>query len=387
MRMIVLSHKPCWRSRYSPTNIASDGGFPIQMRALSELFDRLVVMTPLVGDGPRPGELALSGERIELAPLSSVPGRRWLRKALFPLWIMRNGPRIWRQLRRADAIHAPIPGDVATVGILLALVCRKPLFVRHCGNWQVQKTTAERFWRWLMERTAGGRNVMLATGGAPAPPSDRNPNIQWIFSSSLTQSELAQGEPRTPPRPDAVRLNITSRQDVRKGTASVIEAVALLSEDFPGIVLDVVGDGPDLPRFEDLASPEEIRERIRFHGALDHDQVMSLLGSADVFCFPTSSSEGFPKVVLEAMSVGLPVVATQVSVLPDLVGSDAGILLPDSSSRSVADAVRSLLTDPEGYTMMSKKGVEVARMYSLESWTGTIGAVLTNAWGPLQSDG
>ena len=49
--------------------------------------------------------------------------------------------------------------------MLFAFVLRKPLFVRHCGNWFVQTTAAEHFWKWFMVRFAGGRNVMIATGG------------------------------------------------------------------------------------------------------------------------------------------------------------------------------------------------------------------------------
>ena len=55
------------------------------------------------------------------------------------------------------------------------------MFVRYRGNWDSQKSTPQRFCRWFMETFAGGRNVMLATGGADHSPSPRNPHVQWIL--------------------------------------------------------------------------------------------------------------------------------------------------------------------------------------------------------------
>jgi len=96
----------------------------------------------------------------------------------------------FREILRADAVHSPIPGDIGTIGFLLAFALRKPLFIRHCGNWLKPSTTAERFWKWFMEKFAGGRQVMLATGGSPGPPSRVNSAIHWIFSTTLSDVEL-----------------------------------------------------------------------------------------------------------------------------------------------------------------------------------------------------
>ena len=68
------------------------------------------------------------------------------------------------------------------------------------AHWFVQETVAEHFWKWLMQASAGGRNVMLATGGAASPPSARNAANRWIFSTTLTDDELAAcARPRCAP--------------------------------------------------------------------------------------------------------------------------------------------------------------------------------------------
>jgi glycosyltransferase involved in cell wall biosynthesis len=236
-----------------------------------------------------------------------------------------------------------------------------------------------------MERLAGGRNVMLATGGSSDPPSQRNPNVRWIFSTSLTEQDLKTCNLRCdqPPR-SAPRLIIIGRQEHGKGTQLVIESLPIISEDFPGATLDVVGDGEALAEYKNLAASIGVADRVTFHGKVDHKQVISLLQQADLFCFPTWS-EGFPKVVLEALACGLPVVTTRVSVLPQLIGTGCGVLVEEASPAIISKSVVACLSNAERYHAMSVKAVETAGHYSLEHWRDTIGQLLTGAWGPLKT--
>jgi glycosyltransferase involved in cell wall biosynthesis len=353
------------------------------MHALAELFDATTLVVPVT---PRisAGEVPLNGPATGVAPLSLPRGSGRRRQLLFPLWLLRNIGTIVREVWRADAIHVPIPGDIGTIGMLVAYGLRKPLCVRYCGNWFAQRTTAEHLWKWFMESVAGGRNVMLATGAASGPPSLRNPAAHWIFSTALTEAELkAARQPREDVGVDAPRLIIVCRQEGGKGTETLIESLPLVLRRYPRTTLDIVGGGPALPQLRQLAETLRVGDRVRFHGAVDHHAVMRLLRQAHVFCYPTTT-EGFPKVVLEALACGLPVVTTKVSVLPHLV-SGCGVLLETVTPSSVADAIDACLAEPDRYRAMSAEATARAHHYSLERWRDTIGAILRAAWGPLQS--
>ena len=354
------------------------------MRALSELFDETRLLVPCYPQVKATGEVALEGHNLIVVPLSARCGSGFLSKMSFLPWLLLNCGRILRELRRADAVHAPIPGDVGTVGMLGAWLSRKPLFVRYCGNWLTVKTAADRFWHWFMERSAGGRNVMLATGGSANPPSPKTSEIHWIFSTSLTEAEireLAQREVELDPK--ILRLIIVGRQDGAKGTENLIKALALIHRQQPTAVLDVVGDGPNLPALRQRAQELGLDHKVFFHGKVDHAEVLSLMGKAHLFCFPTQS-EGFPKAVLEALACGLPVVATRVSVLPMLLANGCGVLV-EPAPDAIAGAVCGVLSSPGRYKLMSAKARETAREYTLERWRDTVGGYLEEAWGPLKT--
>lgn len=380
MNLAVISHKLCWTDPGSPTGFATDGGFPFQIGAISELFDGTTVVVPCETSYSE-GLTPLKGRDMKVIALSTPTGRGLKRKLGIPFWLLKNGRVIWREVGRADAVHTPIPSDVGTIGMLFALLKRKPLFVRHCGNWLVQRTLAERFWKWSMEFFGGGQKVMFATGGGVDGPSRTNPNVKWIFSTSLRRAQMDRVKPKELLDDKNIRIIIACRQEERKGSDVVIESMPSILVAFPNATLDVVGDGSLLPKLKQRANELGVTQRISFHGKLGHSKVLELFRQSDLFCYPTTASEGFPKVVLEALANGLPVITTRVSVLPQLIGNGCGILLDSASPSELATRVINLFSDQTAYAEMSKKAVKISKQYCLEEWRDIIGRSLREAWG------
>lgn len=380
MKLAVISHKICWQSENSASGYATDGGFPRQMQAISELFSETTLIVPCDEKQAEQGTTALEGKSLKVRPLSVPKGEGWRRKLAMPGWFIKNGAVIFREVRKADAVHAPIPGDVGTIGMVFALILRKPLFVRHCGNWLIQRTTAERFWRWIMEFSGGGRNLMLATGGQAEVPSARNPNVRWIFSTSLRKDEIYCNQPQKLSPNGELKFVIACRQEARKGTDIVIESLPLILKEFPKTTLDVIGGGSLLPKLKEQAARLKVENKVFFHGKVEQTRVVALLKKADLFCYPTSASEGFPKVVLEALACGLPVITTKVSVLPQLIGAGGGILLEQATVEDLVKAISEIASDQDKYEQMSARALETARQYTLENWRDAIGEMMREAW-------
>lgn len=383
MQLLVISHKLCWAAADSPSGYGTDGGFPAQIEAVSGLFTGTRVAVPVGARPPGKQGSPVRGRGLEVVPLTVPAGRGWRRKWGMVEWLGRNVWTLWREAREADAIYALIPGDIGLVGLVIGLARRKPLVARYCGDWHDMKSPFQSLTRWLMERAAGGRNVMLATGGDAGAPSPAFPLVRWIFSTSLWRSDLERCAPTGPLRHAPLRLVNACRQEPYKRTELVIQALPLLIPRFPGVSLDIIGDGSSLPQLRQTARQLGVADRVRFHGQVPQSGVIPLLRQATLFCYPTAT-EGFPKAVVEALACGLPVITTPVSVLPRLVADGvSGFVLPDPAPTQLAAAIARCVADESVYARMAGAATQAAARYSLEAWQAEVGDLLGAAWGGM----
>ncbi len=139
-----------------------------------------------------------------------------------------------------------------------------------------------------------------------------------------------------------------------KGQHLLLEACALIKRSGRPFHLTLVGDGEDRKSLENLAAALGLSPMVTFAGALGQDEVMGHYREADLFVLP-SFAEGIPVVLMEAMALGIPVVATRITGIPELIedGRD-GLLATPGSLGELADRLHLLLEDKE-------LGVELGR--------------------------
>ena len=154
----------------------------------------------------------------------------------------------------------------------------------------------------------------------------------------------------------------------RKNLGLLLDAFALikLGRNPPPHRLIIAGKRGWLDEFDAqlAAIPEQVRSEIIFAGYVADEDLPTLYGGADAFCYP-SRYEGFGLPPLEAMACGCPVLCSRVSSLPEVVG-DAGILLPADDSNAWAHALETLLAQPAVMTRWRMRGPERAREFSWE---------------------
>jgi glycosyltransferase involved in cell wall biosynthesis len=126
-----------------------------------------------------------------------------------------------------------------------------------------------------------------------------------------------------------------------KGVDVLVEAVARLG----AARLEVVGEGPERARLEALAS-SCAPGRVSFHGRVPRERVLELLRSAAVAAMPSRCHDNQPMAVLEAFGCGVPVVATSLGGLPELIEGGCGEAVPPEDPAALAAAIGGLLADP-----------------------------------------
>ena len=355
------------------------------MGAISDLFDSTEILMLERKPPIPPGSIKISGNNLSILTVPEPEGRDFTRKLALVTWLPKNIFRIWNTVKQFDAVHTPLPGDLGTIGMIIALLQKKPLFVRHCGRWGIPSSTFDRWLQRFLERIASSRNVVMATGGADHPPSSRNPAISWIFSTALTAAELEHTPAAKPWQAgEPLRLVTVGSLLPGKNISALIAALPLLRERYPLFSLEVIGTGRLLEDLQQQTRQLGLEGNVVFSGNLSHDEVMAHLSRSHVFVFPTLY-EGFPKALLEAMACGLPIVASPVSVIPSLLENGAGLLLGGKDAQSIASALAELLSDPEKMADMGRLARQRAQSYTLERWRDEIGQKLLEAWGkPLK---
>jgi len=137
-----------------------------------------------------------------------------------------------------------------------------------------------------------------------------------------------------------VQLLHIGRFNDQKNHKGLLDAFALLLRKNPSCCLNLLGDGELRPEIEAYAEELGLREKVIFHGS--QANVYPYLHDADIFLLP-SRFEGMPMTIIEAMGTGLPVVASAVGGVPDMLqNGKSGILVPQEP-QAVADAVLKLL--------------------------------------------
>ena len=149
-----------------------------------------------------------------------------------------------------------------------------------------------------------------------------------------------------------------------KGQTYLIEACRLLRERGIEFLCHFIGDGPDREMLAEQARQADLVAQVRFHGRLTQAEIAGLLQGADVVAtpsVPTSDGrrEGIPVVLMEAMGSGVPVVASDLSGIPELViDGQTGLLVAPRDARGLAEALARLYSDPALRQRLGRAGRE-----------------------------
>ena len=149
------------------------------------------------------------------------------------------------------------------------------------------------------------------------------------------------------PRKEVKTIFCASRLAPEKGFEFLVEAIRILKDKNYDLEIRLVGDGPSREGLERIARDLGISDRVHFLGHLDEAEKMHELQSSDLCVLP-SLAEGLPSSATEAMAVGVPVIATNIAAISELIEhGKTGLLVRPSDPGALADAVIKMVDDYE----------------------------------------
>jgi len=179
-------------------------------------------------------------------------------------------------------------------------------------------------------------------------------NIKVVHCGvNLSKFVPKDGVNREPP----IILSVTWLRKV-KGVEYLIDACEILINKAIDFKCIIVGGGYLAQKIKQLIEEKSLNKFVQLKGPLPHEQVIKLYQKGDIFVLP-SLSEGIPIVLMEAMAMQLPVVATRITGIPELVtDGENGFLAAPRDPRTIANKIERLLNDPELRNQMGKKARE-----------------------------
>jgi phosphatidyl-myo-inositol alpha-mannosyltransferase len=191
--------------------------------------------------------------------------------------------------------------------------------------------------------------------------------------------ELEHFSPQVTPMPELMdgKLNIlfVSRLEKRKGLDYLLGAYPLIKKQLPQARLIIVGPGTRLRKGYEATVERGNLQDVQFVGYVSQDDLPRYYRSAHVFCAPATGHESFGIVLLEAMAMAKPIVATNIPGYAGVMSHGVeGLLVPPKDKTALAQAIITLLLDEQLRLEMSARGRAKAEEYS---WTHVIKKVMS----------
>lgn len=302
---------------------------------------------------------------------------------------LRAVPRLRRLARKSEIVHCTI-WDASLWGRIAAILARRPVVVADHATDRSVHTSAKgaprESWVALHNKlldpftfatvsvAATQRAVLLNEGVDPA-------KIVYI-PNGLPIAAMKAAATAGPPRsdfgipegvPTVIQVGVFREE---KNQAGALEAVAGMRGRGSDAHLVFVGDGPTKPEVEERVAALGAAEWVHFLGM--RADVPAMLALADVLVQP-SHADAMPLTVLEAMAVGVPVVATAVGDVPAMLAGRAGLTVPAEDRAALEAALGELLADPAKRAEMGAAGEEIAAARDASKMVGSYEALFEAA--------
>ncbi|WP_225035575.1 glycosyltransferase [Winogradskyella sp. SM1960] len=335
MKLVIISHTEHYQK--SDGTIVGWGPTITEINHLTTIFDEIVHLGMLYSGEPPPSALPYTSTKIKFVNIPAVGGASLKHK----LKILTAAPKtmqlVGRYVNASDYFQLRTPTGIGVYLIpYLTWFTRTPGWYKYAGNWkQSSAPLGYAFQRWFLKRQS---RIVTINGSW----NDQPKHCETFENPCLTEADLALGKAimTTKKMEHPINLCYVGRLETPKGVGRIIEAVtALKPEDKAKLgTIHLVGDGVERQDFEAQAALSGVL--FKFHGFLSRTSVFEVYKVCHGFLMPTTASEGFPKVLAEAMNFGcVPMVSNISSIGQYIKNEETGYILFDINKDTLSSRI------------------------------------------------
>lgn len=273
------------------------------------------------------------------------------------------------QMKRADHIHLRCPSNIGLIGCFVQVLFPKKIkTAKYAGNWDPKaiQPLSYRLQKWILANTFLTKNMnVLVYGDWP----NQSKNIKPFFTASYTKKEIIGTPPKVFKAP--YKFLFVGSLVSGKRPLYAIKLIESLVKSGTQCTLELYGDGVERAVLETYVQEKDLNTYISFKGNTAAAHVQQAYKESDFLMLP-SKSEGWPKVVAEAMFWGAIPIVTEISCVPWMLDyGNRGILITLDEKKDVLK-ISAHLDKPIHLVEMSKKAQLWSQQYTLDTFEAEI---------------
>lgn len=374
----------------------TNGGFGKYLSAISAEFDTTILVCKLKRAPPPTGFYLVNLPNLIVVGTPAWPSE---------LGALAAQPVVFLKgldvARRADVVHARMPDWSGITGALAARSVGTPCFHQIVDDWRGLRRTipplkyyglgtalkvALSFYEFLELRVSRDQ-LVFAQGQTAYDKHEAAAERVLMLSTAHSLTDIGEVKPKF--GKDHFTILNVARMNSVKNQQLLVRALSILRQKDQRWRLRIVGEGPKRFELEQLARTLRVADAIDMPGLVEHGpDLWAEYDAADVFAL-SSVSEGTPKVILEAMARGCPVVASAVSGVPTAVKHEhRGLLYASQDARALANTLERISSDHRLRARCQETSLAFARANTIELSTQAMLAKVRGRWphlAPLSS--
>ena len=284
--------------------------------------------------------------------------------------------KIFKAMKQADHIHLRCPGNIALLACLVQILFpNKQKTAKYAGNWdpKSQQPWSYRLQKWILSNTFLTRNMQVLVYGEWEGSTN---NVKSFFTATYSEEEVQKSTSEIRSLSDEViRFLFVGTLSKGKQPLYVIQLVEELYKRGERVILELYGEGVLRKDLEHYIAQNNLETIVTLKGNQTKETVLKGYQNSHFLILP-SKSEGWPKVVAEAMFWGCVPIASPVSCVPFMMGNGSrGIVLKEQLHNDVSQ-IMNVLNNQEVYKKMALDGQTWSRQFTTDKFEAEISKLL-----------
>jgi glycosyltransferase involved in cell wall biosynthesis len=377
MNLLIISHTPHY---HKESQIVGWGPTVKEIDQLARLFDEIRHLAVLYKDEAPLSSMPYAANNVVFVPARPSGGETFKDK----LGVLRAFLSYWKIIRQEinmlsdeDILHVRCPANISLLAIMILTFTRKPSFrwIKYAGNWQPEGKDPFTYalQRWMLKLNFP-RSLVTINGKWAGQPehvlSFHNPSLSENYARRISERKLSK----------PFRLMFAGNITEGKGAGRAIEVALQLLEFGLPIEMDVFGDGELRTQLEKRVEQSKQNDHFHFHGWRSHEELLPFYAEMHFILLP-SRTEGWPKVLSEAMAYGVVPLAGAVSAIPQILEEcKTGMALDPLDLQGFVNAICTYIDSPHRWAVESHAAQEAVKKFTYEAYLEHLTAMFVDKW-------